>query len=213
MTARSRTFAIIGLGLIAALAIYGWRYRSTEPEPATDRAKVETRTPSSSLVPSSPDERTHIVHAPGTRVMSAAERQTLVTALAMARARRSVPPAPSAGSANAADPAVVSIADKTGDSSPWEKRTLAALNAMVDECFSRARATQPDLEGTLTVRFSIAGEPQVGGLVDDIAFDDKGSTITQGDMRDCVRESMSALELDPPPSGLKVGRQLSLKLP
>jgi len=132
-----------------------------------------------------------------------ARRQQLEAAVAQARRRRL---AQSTG--RPSEP--LALANKTGSNEEWEQRQLATLNTLLAECYDLARATEPELAGKLGVQFSISAEPEVGGLVDEVQLMDDYSTIESASMRECVTESMYALELDPPPEGVTVARQVTL---
>ena len=75
------------------------------------------------------------------------------------------------------------------------------------------RAEDPELAGTFTVRFTLVGEPAVGGLLERVEIVDANTTISQQTIRDCFTQQLYALELDPPPDGVKVERELNLKFP
>jgi RNA polymerase sigma-70 factor (ECF subfamily) len=105
------------------------------------------------------------------------------------------------------------ITNKTGDTSDWSKRALGTLNKLLGQCYDLGRAEDPNLEGTVMVRFTLVGEPNVGGLLERVEIVDTDTTITQQTIRDCLTEQLYALELDPPPDGVTVERQLQLKVP
>jgi hypothetical protein len=56
-------------------------------------------------------------------------------------------------------------------------------------------------------------EPNVGGLLERVEILDGNTTITQQTIRDCVTQQLYALELDPPPDGVSVERELHLEFP
>jgi len=60
------------------------------------------------------------------------------------------------------------------------------------------------------LRFTLAGEPGVGGLLERVEIVDEDSSIKQATIRDCMTQQLYALELDPPPEGMRVERQVSL---
>jgi hypothetical protein len=164
------------------------------------------------------DARTQIAaaHAKHTE----AERKALIEAIATARSRRTAKPsAPIAtgapGATGTPDTAATTldILDRTGDTSAWEKRTLGVLNSLLGECYDLGRAESPKLEGTIKLRFTLAGEPGVGGVLERVEIVDEGTSITQQTIRDCMIQQLYALELDPPPEGMRVEREVSLKFP
>lgn len=105
------------------------------------------------------------------------------------------------------------ITDKTGDTSDWEKRALGTLNDLLGQCYDLGRAEDAKLAGTITLRFTLVGEPNVGGLLDRVEIVDEDTTISQPTLRDCLGQQLYALELDPPPDGVTVERELTLKFP
>jgi hypothetical protein len=118
------------------------------------------------------------------------------------------------GSAPAGDGSgtTLDIVDKTGDTSDWSKRALGTLNSLLGQCYDLGRAEDPALEGTIAVHFVIVGEPNVGGLLERVEILDEETSIVQPTFRDCVIQQLYALELDPPPEGVTVERQLTLRL-
>ncbi|MGE5186379.1 MAG: sigma-70 family RNA polymerase sigma factor [Acidobacteriota bacterium] len=74
------------------------------------------------------------------------------------------------------------------------------LLPLLQECYEHALERDPQLAGSVVVNFTIEGEPGVGGVVSDSAIDDR-STLTDPDMRECMQQTMYALEIDPPANG------------
>ena len=105
------------------------------------------------------------------------------------------------------------ITDNTGDTSDWQKRAIGTLNRLLGQCYDLGRAEDANLEGTLTVRLALVGEPDLGGLLERVEILDGDTTITQQTIRDCVTQQLYALELDPPPDGVSVERELHLQFP
>jgi RNA polymerase sigma-70 factor (ECF subfamily) len=146
----------------------------------------------------------------------AARRAALLAAIAKARSLRAAAPvhAPHAASATSGDSTgtTLDIEDKTGDTSDWSKRALGTINSLFGQCYDLGRAEDPTFAGTIVVRFTLVGEPGVGGVLENVEIIDQGTSITQPTFRDCVTEQLYALELDPPPDGVTVKRQISLDL-
>ncbi len=149
----------------------------------------------------------------------------MLEAIATARSHRAAAPARSTGatggtgatgagdSTGTTTATTLNIVDKTGDTSDWEKRTLGTLNTLLGECYDLGRAEDPALEGAVLLRFTLVGEPKVGGLLERVDIVEDNTTITQQTIRDCMTEQLYALELDPPPDGVRVERELHLKFP
>jgi RNA polymerase sigma-70 factor (ECF subfamily) len=149
----------------------------------------------------------------------AAERAAMLEAIAKARSKRMAAPdravrTPRVRSATGGDSSgtTLDIVDKTGDTSEWSKRALGTLNSLLGQCYDLGHAEDPALGGTIAVHFVIVGEPNVGGLLETVEIVDEGTTIVQPTFRDCVMQQLYALELDPPPDGVTVERQLTLRL-
>jgi hypothetical protein len=202
---------------LIAIAIL-WRARDgaddarSRPGSAETRASAERAPPPIAASATTADARARAVH-------TEAERKALIEAIASARSRRAATPAPAvahgASGTTGSDTTgtTLDILDRTGDTSAWEKRTLGTLNSLLGECYDLGRAEDPKLEGTLKLRFNLAGEPKVGGLLESVEIIDEDSSIKQATMRDCMTQQLYALELDPPPEGMRVERELSLKFP
>ncbi|HUS67139.1 MAG TPA: hypothetical protein VMZ28_21525 [Kofleriaceae bacterium] len=144
-----------------------------------------------------------------------AARARLAAALDAARTRRTA----GAAAASAAPalpeptPTKLDLANKTGhELGDWEKRQLAALNELLGECYDLARAQNPALAGKVSLQFTVSAEPEIGGLVSEIRFDEGGTTIADAGLRECMTESLHALELEPPPAGVEASRQVTLDL-
>jgi len=153
----------------------------------------------------------------------AAERAAMLAAIASAREAREhripaptrTPLAPGAPATMGSDSTATTldIKDKTGDTSDWAKRALSTVNHMLGQCYDLGLAEDANLAGAVTIRFTLVGEPNVGGLLERVEIVDADTTITQQTIRNCLTQQLYVLELDPPPDGVTVERQLSLKVP
>ncbi|MGE3547868.1 MAG: hypothetical protein AB7L28_28340, partial [Kofleriaceae bacterium] len=85
---------------------------------------------------------------------------------------------------------------------------------LLAECYSAALVRKPSLAGTVMVSFEIAGEPDIGGVITDSfvqpagqrTVDDDGkqlpaTTLDDAEVHECIRETMYAIEIDPPTHG------------
>jgi len=75
---------------------------------------------------------------------------------------------------------------------------------LIKECYELALDQKPSLAGKLTVRFTLAGEPEIGGIVESSEIDTESSTISDPGMSECISETMYALEFEPPANGGQV---------
>jgi hypothetical protein len=216
--ARVKARAVLAIGVVAlvALVVY-WLTRRGGDDPAPSTARPGTSMSSgasasgTSSLPVTPDARTPAHPRPA---HTAAERAAMLEAIATARNHRTAAPRAVSGStAGDSTGTTLHIVDNTGDTSEWEKRTLGTLNTLLGQCYDLGRAEDPKLEGTVVLRFTLVGEPKVGGLLERVEIVDENTSITQQTIRDCITEQLYALELDPPPDGVRVERELSLKFP
>ena len=143
----------------------------------------------------------------------------MLEAIAKARTHRTAVPAgvphPASGtSATTGDSTgtTLDIVDNTGDTSDWEKRALGTVNSLFGQCYDLGRAEDPALGGTVAVRFTLVAEPNVGGLLENVEILDGDTSITQKTFKDCITQQLYALELDPPPDGVTVKREIHLNL-
>lgn len=113
-------------------------------------------------------------------------------------ARTDRPPRPSDGTGTAASP------DEPGHLDPdYIRSRVRELVPLLAECYELAAREQPGLEGRLVVEFAIAGEPGVGGIVEESRIDD-ASTLRHPTLDECVRETMYTVELHAPEGGGRV---------
>lgn len=72
------------------------------------------------------------------------------------------------------------------------------------ECYETALADDPKLAGTLVAEFTIIAVEEVGGVVEEAALRDEGSTLDSEFVRECMRESLMAVTFEPPTDGGRV---------
>jgi hypothetical protein len=167
----------------------------------------------SSATATAPDARTPLHPV-------AEHRAAMLAAIARARAARGHPSTAPTGApvtptttGSGSTATTLEIVDKTGDTSDWSKRALGTLNRLLGQCYDLGRAEDASLTGTVTVRFTLVAEPGVGGLLEPVEIVDADTTITQQTIRDCLTQQLYALELDPPPAGVTVEREVHLQVP
>ena len=81
------------------------------------------------------------------------------------------------------------------------RASVRELIPLLVECYEQGLARDPKLAGSIIVDFTIEGEPGVGGVVGESAIDAAGSTLTDPAVRECVQETMFAIEIEPPADG------------
>jgi len=72
------------------------------------------------------------------------------------------------------------------------------------ECYNTALRQNPELGGQITVKFTIIGEDEIGGVVESAEIDDEETTLDSEFLRECMRESVMAVTFDPPPNSGRV---------
>jgi RNA polymerase sigma factor (sigma-70 family) len=72
---------------------------------------------------------------------------------------------------------------------------------MLTECYEHGLLRDPKLAGKVVVDFTIEGEQDVGGLVGESTIDATHSDLPDPQVRECIQETMYALQIDPPPNG------------
>lgn len=89
-------------------------------------------------------------------------------------------------------------------SKQYIRQQLKEIVPLMIECYETALERDSQIAGKLTMKFSIGGEPDVGGVVETSEVDAANSTITDPGMLECMRETMYALELVAPEQGGRV---------
>jgi RNA polymerase sigma factor (sigma-70 family) len=222
-----KTSKVVALGAVLLIAGGLVFYRQSSRR---DGERAEGNTPGSSAHASSKSsERNGPANV--RRLANNEEREHLLRLIHAARERNAKYPAhasppgaaapqaavatPGAPTATGSDATATTldITDNTGDTSDWEKRATGTLNRLLGQCYDLGRAEDANLAGTVTLQFTLVGEPGVGGLLESVEIVDANTTITQQTIRDCFTQQLYALELDPPPDGVTVEREVSLKVP
>ena len=120
----------------------------------------------------------------------------MLEAIARARSHRTVVPVgmthTGGATTGSSTGTTLDIVDKTGDTSDWEKRAIHTVNALFGQCYDLGRAEDPAFAGTIMVRFTLVGEPGVGGVLENVEIVDKDTTITQPTFRDCITQQLYA---------------------
>lgn len=79
-----------------------------------------------------------------------------------------------------------------------QARVREDLFPLALDCYGDALKRNPKLAGKLVVYFRVIGDHKVGGVVDEAKLMD-GTTIDDGEMQTCVRESMMSVSFAAPP--------------
>ncbi|MDB4960427.1 MAG: hypothetical protein JWP01_426 [Myxococcales bacterium] len=98
-----------------------------------------------------------------------------------------------------------SITDTTRDEAAPDQEyvgeTMQSLVPDVMACYREGLRRTPGLAGRVVVKFTIEGEPGVGGVITENAIDTTASDLPDERVRECIADAMYALEIDPPSQG------------
>jgi hypothetical protein len=197
---------VLAIVIAGALVVAGgatWlvaRDRDHHPSAAATAAPATTMTPRSPLA--TPAESPGPPHV--RRLRDAAERAALVEQIRIARTQRAAAAprtAPSAAPAAAASSGPAPALPESVVDKAYIRRAVRELIPLLRDCYDQGLERDPELAGTVVVDFTIEGEPGVGGVIGHSAIDPAGTTLSDAAARECIQETMYALEIDPPADG------------
>ena len=195
----TRIGIVAGVIIILVAAIFfGFRTAARQGEKA-EKPAAGSAVSSSSVNPAAPSASGSAPPSPTSppattvRRIDPAARQKLLEQIERARSRR----AP----AGATTPAPETQEEFSKD---YIRSQVRALIPLLTECYMQALGDDPTLAGKLVVKFTIGGEPEVGGLVEGSEVDAEQSTIAHAGMVECVRETMYGAEFAAPREGVRV---------
>jgi RNA polymerase sigma factor (sigma-70 family) len=187
--------AVVVLGLVGGAV---WlKTRSTSADEADARpelASIPDPAPGSSVPPVTTTEPSH----PRVRRLTDATRRTaMLDAIRRQHAQRTSASG-HAASAGATPAPALPAADMDKE---YIRAAVRAIIPLLSECYEEGLARDPTLAGKVVVEFTIEGEPKVGGIVGESAIDPEESDLADPVVRECIQETMHALEIDPPAEG------------
>ncbi len=104
-------------------------------------------------------------------------------------------------SGGAGEPAAPATASAGSLSKEYIQEQIREILPLVKQCYEQALLAHPETAGKLVVRFSIVGDPELGGLIEQSEIvDTEGGAADEG-LSTCVRETMYALRLQAPEGG------------
>lgn len=80
---------------------------------------------------------------------------------------------------------------------------MEAMIPLLNECYELAREQAPELEGRLVLNYTIGGEPEVGGVVEEVSIHEE-SELRHPLLDECVQETIYTTELPAPEEGGRV---------
>jgi hypothetical protein len=179
--------ALVAIALLVAIAFLlavGGDHRSKDSQQAAGSvASAEVSTPDRHRAATPKRDRT------------LADR--LRRGIGLARQRRGASPSPVAP-AGSPSGAVASQATLDKD---YIRSRIDDIIPLVKECYDEALERDATLAGNVVVSFRIAGEPDVGGVVESSEIVASATTIADGPLLECIRETMYAADFVAPPVG------------
>jgi hypothetical protein len=79
--------------------------------------------------------------------------------------------------------------------------TIKEALPLVKKCYELVLHEEPTLSGKLTVNFTIAAEPEVGGVVELVDIEGNDRIARQPTLRECLQETIYSLEFPEPKGG------------
>ena len=197
----ARLVALAGMAVVLGIFYYWWHGSSSgggSAAPGTGAAGAVAAggtaaaggsgAPGSGSAGASARPATATAHPP-TEVRRLPKEDRVKLAMLIDAARKSRTYAGAAGTPTSTD------LDKS-----YIRAAIVNIQPLLRECYENALEVHPELAGKIEVEFMITGEPDVGGIVESSAVTEK-STIADPDLRECIQETMYALELPAPPAG------------
>lgn len=170
----------------------------TPPAPAARPNAPEPRVPGKATEPSGRKPGS------GKRINPEARRRLISRIHQRLTAR--APAAPSASPASLASPPRQEA--KGSLDKAYIQAQVKEIIPLVKECYDMAleaaENTSEPLEGVLKVRFSIIGDEELGGVIEDSQVLDGTPLSNNAALTECVQETMYGLQFEPPKGGGKV---------
>lgn len=193
---RNQNLAAVALLIAVAAATVIWLQLRPGPGPVVS-APGTTNVPAAK--PAEPGQGAAPLAKPRVRRMAdPSGRPALLRQIREVQATRSARSAPGSSSQTATPPPELPPASIDKD---YIRASVRELIPLLVECYEQGLARDPKLGGSIIVDFTIEGEPGVGGVVGESAIDAAGSTLTDPAVRECVQETMFAIEIEPPAGG------------
>ncbi|MCA9716542.1 MAG: AgmX/PglI C-terminal domain-containing protein [Myxococcales bacterium] len=205
-----KNFILPALALVVLGALYfAQKQVLTEtPQPTPSEAQPTTKPVArGESAPAKPDAKAPEEPAAPAAAEERARRDAMLRRLQGSLARRGVPAqadAPAAEPATGAAPAPASPDAKqpapptpTLNKDYIRQRIKDDLVPLARECYESALEDDAALAGRLVMDFSIVGDEDIGGVVDEVALGED-SEIKHPELLECLRESMYSVTFEPP---------------
>jgi RNA polymerase sigma factor (sigma-70 family) len=191
MTTKQITVAVVAVLAVVGCAI--WRGTRAHPDqitsPNANAASDRGVATDISVPPTLPRPRVQ-------RLADPTARPALLDAIRKEHVRR----AAASGNSNSATGAAPALPEADLDRE-YIRAAVRELIPLLSDCYSEGLTRDPELAGKIVVDFTIEGEPGVGGIVGESAIDAAHSDLPDPAVRECIQETMHAIQIDPPASG------------
>jgi hypothetical protein len=210
MRSKLGPFVVAPLGILGALSAIWWFLGPVEPVVDTRAAAPSPEQPAAmnhepttqSLVARTPSSAGPSSRDAQRRRILDVKRQQIREALA---ARDADPAQP------AKDPSAPSKANVGGPMSKEHIRTVVReLIPVIRDCYNTELEDDEEFSARVVTQFTILGDEDIGGVVDDASIDVENSEfsnedpVAQARFSECIYESMYTMEFDPPEGGGRV---------
>lgn len=192
--ARTKQIASIATAVAISITVYLiMRHRvphpTPTPAPAPAARDAGAAAPSPDAAPA-PAPARHV-----RRLADPAKRPAMLEAIRAQAERRF---AEAQAAAAGAPPPTLPEGDLARD---YIRTSVKEITPLLVECYEQALGRDAKLAGTITVDFTIEGEPGLGGVIGDSKVREDRSDLKDPELRQCIQETMYAIEIDPPANG------------
>jgi len=193
---------VLGLAVVAALAIGAWlwlRDRGDAAEPAASAKTAEREPAGSTAPPAKPKAPAHVTK------LTPDERKQIAERIAQAQAARGAHAAPERPSLPPADKL------DTNDLDHIKTTMLAAMKEAIPflaECYDKHG---PKGQRTAAAFMTLTGDPDIGTVIDADQIADENGKPLDPKLDDCLRTTLQSLALPPLTEGDQVRVQYSFK--
>ena len=203
-----KNFILPALALVVLGALY-FAQKQVQEAPETPSADAEAKAKAKPIAVTPADAKAN-ADAPKAEGASAgakndpqrrARRDQMLKKLQAALTRRGLPEGSEASHADkkAEADAKLPAGSPAGTLAPAyiQQRVKEDLVPLARECYESALEDDAALAGRLVMRFAIAGDEDIGGVVDEVELAED-SDIKHPGLLECMRESMYTVTFDPP---------------
>lgn len=201
MSSKKTFVAVAGLAVAVAVIVSYPRGEERPSAPAASKSAATAAKAAPAPAPSAGTPEAVDTPARRSRVRRLADprqRERILEAIRQARRHRS-----EVAAGRRAPDRRDEAAEDSEEPSPdpeYIRESVRDILPLLVECYENALERSPELAGKVVVDFTIEGEPDVGGVIgaSEIA---EGTTIEDDELRECISETMYAIEIDPPTGG------------